>query len=1428
MADLQELFSRLKSPTASAPDNANPQPQPQHQLQHQQHQQPPPPQPSIWAQPQPQPAYQQPSVSSPIFSPPMHTPNPHHPSAIMSPNVGSLAGTPAPDSKANNLLNLLKFNTGQQAAQQSPLASLQNIGSSGRSSSMNHPSLPQAPHQTRVVSASDLVASFQPKPQGASSLRVSMPAGDATVRTEGLTSPPGDTQNFLLNLLNRPKQFQADASLPMQSPAPQAPPADVENLVKGLGDASLEPSLAQQVAREPTPVRLFGTTESRDATPFEAPSSAKKGPVFTYVNPFEQLSASSPQPKAGARSATPKVEILKHQRDVSTSVDGDAGAPHSKSRKLASAVASPTPSPMPAQRSGRGLDTRPDGESQQQSVSEALSGIGEKVDKQVEKALAQAASASASAPALNAAAAQSQEQDGDKSKPTEEVADSWESADAEESPAKGGAAHVVQVYNFPMKPFVSIELQKAKQAVPLRSGPDALMDIARLKKDFEQIDRTLVTASATHIVYAMSKDGGFRIIRQDSGKDKKVFKSSQERIFNVQICTATGAHKDTEAILATGINGSVYWTTIAKVEGDAFDEYNLESQGFILPPVPVQDDNTSGSPVKTRAKMSSRHAEFFAISRGKSIYIISPYVARHNTYTDKKSRIVDNEKYLQERCLKIHTGKAGKDFAFSEDDSLLVSLDKSGRIKFWDIREMAELAQDTGVGKRSPVEQKAPLLTLTTTLPMEKATPSSIMFVDKERPCVKGVALRYLIVGLKQNHILQLWDLGLNKPVQELHFPHEKDSDAICSIAYHPKTGIIALGHPTRNSIYFIHLSAPRYNIQSMDQARYITMLASQDPSLARPESTAIMSGCRELSFASKGQLRSVDMLKTPVVSEAAENVLFELYAMHSKGVTCINIKHEDLGWSPDNKVLHPADAEESGYIIVNDIRASTAPPSTETSSDAPAKPSGSTQAPAAVAQKLETPKSSRSSSKQGPSSVNGSAKGEKLKKVVAEAAAPPEPTNPAILTPASYAMAAQRSKSPQSGRASPVRAIASAAKENASAPSNGSASINMESINQSISEAFSKELDVLYRRVDDDRRVQDAAAAAKQDAVLRLVSSTLTDNVEKSLSRIVSSSIHSTVLPAVSDVSAAVVDRRLTEVLTTQISSALPKEIKSALPSAIALALRDKDVLRTISEQTATKLSAQVDQSFTSVLRNSIVPSFTKLAMSTTQSAIADVQRHFGEQLRQAEVQRVSDHAKIEQLTNLVLGLSKTVHEMAAGQSAFQEQILKFQRPGLGSAHESSSRSVETAEADIVQSIEDQELAVITDKMTQGNYEEGTILWLQSPRQGELFDKLFVRINPQYLQRLSPLVALSVSAALTSSFDQNINERLEWLGSVLSHIDLKDPEIREVVPKIMDVLQQRMQGAYMQIAEVNVQDPALRKVSVLSRQISEIKSFTE
>src|SRR5699024_8732858 len=83
--------------------------------------------------------------------------------------------------------------------------------------------------------------------------------------------------------------------------------------------------------------------------------------------------------------------------------------------------------------------------------------------------------------------------------------DNWESS-AEDGVTKE-EERVVQVYNFPLKPFISIAVKAyTGKLAPLRD--DGIMDIARLKKEFDQLDRSLTSASSDYIVYALAKNGG--------------------------------------------------------------------------------------------------------------------------------------------------------------------------------------------------------------------------------------------------------------------------------------------------------------------------------------------------------------------------------------------------------------------------------------------------------------------------------------------------------------------------------------------------------------------------------------------------------------------------------------------------------------------------------------------------------------------------------------------------------------------------------------------------------------------------------------------------------------------------------------------------------------------------------------------------------
>lgn len=1393
----------------------------------------------------------------------------------------SKTGTPAPAGDAStdrtaSLLNLLKFSqpvaSPPPTTQQQPPSMLRPSYGSSSSHSIHG----------RGISASDLI--------GSSMGKISSP----TSRENVPSSSSSNHQDFLLKLLNQSNPSQPISKESNAAAVSQEQETTADQISQKLADASLgtrSPAVSSDT-RGDSPIRVFGSNDEAQPTPFapeDLPSSQpqpqpKKDSIFTYVNPFEQLAASSPR-NAPPRSANKDG----HKRKVN---EPSPGPIHNSLRrkltptgnKIRQSVESPVhttigegPSQVEALM-GISAPSRSTG-----TVAETLNEVGGQVDREVEDALAIAEKKEKQAnlkreelerakeetldvleeKVHDAAVVVKHELDKEENKdlleetfstPVAEAVkdiiddaaqgtkgDDWESANGEDTRMDG---RVIPVYQFPMRPFVSIDIQH-KDTSKLTVRDDSLINIARLKKEFDQTDRTLATATNEFIVYGSPKTGGLRIIRQDDGLAKHLFADTRDRIFNVSISTASPASplRGTQTIIATGLSGTVYWVPIAKSEEDLF-QTDMEEQGLIFPPSPAQSDNSSGGQLKTRAKKSSRHPEYFAIGRGKSIQIIFPAQARNSSFLEKGST-VDTENYFKDRNLKITTGKAGKDFTFSEDDTVIVTLDKAGRLRFWDIRDLVHEA-NASASTVVPIEIKTPLLSFATIPASEKAWPTSVLFVDKVRPYTKGIAQRYVVVGMKQNHTLQLWDLCLGKAVQELNFPHEKESDAICSIAYHPSSGIIVVGHPTRNSIYFIHLSAPKYNLPGMSQAKFVQRRANNDSTLPKPEATAIMSGIREYSFANKGDLRSVELVppngeQTRPTEDDEDPNQFELYIMHFKGVTCLGIKKEDLGWSPDSRVLHPVESEKEGYIIVRELPQSRAVSSSEPSSaNGEALPPSTSVASASNNIPNEANDNGTLSAKAGyipakeaatlrsDRAASGTGNTEKLdKKRKKRTAASDTSTRPATdvtsvhsLAPSSgtYAIAAQRAPLPSSEvTQNNTPKVAAETLPTSSSDHSARSITNGDSINLGISGDFldkelkkiekgvsaefnsvlGKELEALYRRLDEDKRVQDAAGAAKQDAMLRLVSSTLGDNVEKALNRIIQAKLQQVVLPSITEVTASTLDKRITEVLTQQLHHAIPPLLKLALPEAISHGIQNRDVLRVISDQITSKLAGHVEREFSSTLHTHIAPAFKSLAVEVATKVSGETERRVREQLQKAEVQHHEDTAKIDQLTNLLRGLSETVHTMAAAQSQFQQEILKLQQErqasssrGRSGDHEHVSHA-STESQPPQKSPEQEDFELLNSLMNQGRFEECTIQvhvnaipwsktililkqWLQSDRQVAIFDNYLAHCDPAFVQQLSPLVSISVGAAVTSSLENNVSERLTWLENVFATLNPK------------------------------------------------------
>lgn len=1313
-----------------------------------------------------------PAVDESTGYPPPAAPTPPS-GAMYPPSMMARQAGENNDDRAASLLNLLKINSGQfkmdgsqgaqQPSSQPSIPQPQQSDQLRRESLIRHASdhgahtihapAPNSADPTGLLAAlmkgkfqddvpkqenqqPQQVQAQQPPPQQQQVQQQQSPP----VNNWNAAPPPKNTQQYLLNLLNRPKPSQNDESVdaPVSATTQSAqmtPPSasgsshqhEFAPLDRLVAEAPSVPTASSfdfapkdvdppQLKFQPSPAPA---ESSRNGTP------SAKAEMFSYKNPFEELIANSTSPRNHTTAAP--TQILKKPGSVQSSVDHadhkrlPSSSSHLESREHVRRKFDDTPSSQDRQ-ADPPYPTR-DVEDRKETVSEAVSDIAHQVDREAQEALARAEDEQAQAKIsqdlrdLMAAATDKEfedaaavaasdikhELDKEENRAVLEstlrpevaravrdlvddavqgpVADCWESAEAEdEIVVIEETTSPVKVFNFPMKPWISISVQDgANDARPVFRD-EAILDIARLKKEFDQIDRNLVAATESYLAYGMSKAGGLRVIRQDDGRDAKLFSDTKDRIFNLAISSTLADHSTTpkETIIGTGISGTVYWVQVKDGDKDHLEDAHLEQYGFALPPSSTQDGDAPGGVLKTRARASTSHPEFFAVGRGKSINIIWPqFVMQRNLIKPGHDRVVDTDRLAKECSLKINTGKAGKDFTFSQDDTVVVSLDKSGRVKFWDVRELTT-ANDGRMPAHTSLEVKEPLMTLTTTPEGEKAWPTSVLLLDKLRPYQKRTALRYLIVGMKQNHTLQLWDLALGKPVQEFNLPHSKESDAVCSVAYHPPSGIIVVGHPTRNSIYFLHLSAPKYALKNNpSQVEYIQKLTAQDSTIPTPDSTAVISGMREYSFANKGTLRSLYLLQQPAsASEGDEATLFELYAMHSKGVACLSIKAPDLGWDRENKVIEPVDAVLAGIIVIEKLKQPPQPQILPTEEAAPAP-----QIRLAVRPKEEVPEvapevpSTRKAREEGvppkqkdlsrdeepvaPAPTEKPEKKSRKKKVAAEKAA------------AAAAALAERERETNGSNGTAPRVVATTTHKPAES-SKSSSTFSQEvdtrinamekRLTQNIIGSLQSELTGLRKQMDRDAQSRDSKFDQHQGELLNLVSTVLNENCQDVLEKIIQDEMTKSVMPKLGNILTDTVTKQLDNKLGSSISQAVQKEMQKVVPHAVEQTLRKPDFARSLADKMVHNISNKIDEQLYALLDDRIIPQFTKMATDAATTCGKEILANVNQQFGDLEQVRLREAQKFEQLAVVCSGMTETLNTMLSTQTRFQEEILRLQ----------------------------------------------------------------------------------------------------------------------------------------------------------------------
>ena len=359
---------------------------------------------------------------------------------------------------------------------------------------------------------------------------------------------------------NLQQQQQQQSSSGGDSAVPSAPPSEAPSVV---------PPQVPQNSEVPTP-----------------PSAVSAKPVFTYVNPFEQLHATSPRnrtpkPKSPAPASllaassiplpfSPDPEVMinrSFQAEKSTDVAIAPSQVEVQGDSSEAATGRHTPPVMQPyvedvhdpfeeeEQDPLGQESDPfDGNDGGAVASDKENGnSAEVVTDTTKDEILDNNNESAkvlTSPPPAPAAETSEQAETNEPEPVQTGISNVTPIDGPDATAPVNVA--VKVFKFPMMPYSLITICPSSDlsAIP----PSRFSDIARMGRSADQLDRNLLSATSAVIVYAMGakSKGGIRIIRQDDGKDGILLKDSPDRIVHVTI------GKDNK-VYATANSGAVYW-----------------------------------------------------------------------------------------------------------------------------------------------------------------------------------------------------------------------------------------------------------------------------------------------------------------------------------------------------------------------------------------------------------------------------------------------------------------------------------------------------------------------------------------------------------------------------------------------------------------------------------------------------------------------------------------------------------------------------------------------------------------------------------------------------------------------------------------------------------------------------------------------------
>ncbi|BFZ60952.1 hypothetical protein YB2330_002009 [Saitoella coloradoensis] len=945
-------------------------------------------------------------------------------------------------------------------------------------------------------------------------------------------------------------------------------------------------------------------------------------------------------------------------------------------------------------------------------------------------------------------------------------------------------------YTIPQTAFMSYTIPHlSSTSIPALAAHTEVRPITRQKRTYDPTERQIIAATMRYVAYALpetSATPGIRLIDQENGAMCLLRSEYKEKIVNLEFWHGKGKSDGIDARLrVTNSVGAVYvYQVTGELKGD--NEPYVVELGFEGDPAEIA--------VKPRARWNPINSDAVGVSFGMYLYNI-PEFARNVIRRDGLPEGVADD--VQVIC----ADKSLKDFAFSDDGSTIATVDKLA-IKLW--------PQDASSGSDQRIMQCVPELVYTA-ITSDKLT--SVRFIDVDD---KGPA-RYLLVGARHNHDLQLWDIELGTCVQQLSFASEETNRMAC-IGYHQATQTVVVSCAARKSLYFLHLTAPaRAGQEGMSQAEYCRHVSKK-----AQEITVHDANVRSAAFEYVAENRfDTDPAATSApstcfgfqIEESYDDAnAFEMFVYHEGGFTAFGCQSSLFtpGAAPTlqgtklDPESEPARRKNKPRKLALDRR--VAPGDEDlgvTTSISATRPTSSSAAESQLTEaelqrrrssimitesveQIRSPTATRTpqpddlvlaaawvSATEGPENVVAEVVRQLEEK---EAAQETEPAGESTVE--SYVSASESAAEPASVPS--VTSSGTMTNVDMTAVTEGLKALEL-NLQTKLDNAFTAQA----RRLEEDRLVQAAADQARQETILKVVSETLSKNTGKLIQTTINNTIQQQVLPALSTLVNASLEQNLTKALKDPLEKALPKELFAVVNASVQQALTQPELTASIATAVGKPLVGAVETSFKAEM--------LKLVGDIEQKAVREIQAVRAE----AEQQRAADGVKIDALTASV---------------GRMEGLLQALMEREATATPAAVSAKEKSEADQLE-----------DLIAAGAWEDAFSLWIQSENVGGLFGAIAARFQPEILEDVLQIHLLSFLHVVSLDMDDRSELRLLWLEKAMSLLKDGDAQIKQIAPKILGQVAERLDDGYTRLASKGMKGVILRRLAAV---IDKMQSF--